>query len=116
MPSLISGILLSCVSWFIESPYINLFSKKSILAVFYLGDFSGICGILSYFYLQKRVSSFYASTVFLIFPFVAGILDKYAYKKTISLNELFYILLLFLGILLTLIPKSFFKNIIRYLK
>lgn len=88
----------------------NLFSNKSILAIFYLGDFSGICGILSYFYLQKKVSSFYASTVFLIFPFIAYILEIYFYKKKFFLCELWCILPLFIGILLTLLPKNFFKK------
>ena len=61
---------------------IKLFSNNSILAILYLGDFSGVFGILSYFYLQKKVSSFYASTVFLIFTLISYILEIYFYKKT----------------------------------
>lgn len=113
LPSLISGIFLSTISWFLENPDIHLFSNKSILAIFYLGDFSGVFGILSYFYLQKKVSSFYASTVFLIFPLISYILEIYFYKKTFFFYELYCILPLFIGILLTLLPINFFKNIKR---
>ncbi|WP_295164487.1 DMT family transporter [uncultured Buchnera sp.] len=116
LPSLISGILLSTISWFIETPHINFFSTRSILAIFYLGNFCGICGILSYFYLQKRVSSFYASIVFLIFPLIAGFLEMYIYKKTILLYKLWFVFPSGLGILLTLIPVNFFKNVIRFSK
>ncbi|WP_348769580.1 DMT family transporter [Buchnera aphidicola] len=113
LPSLISGIFLSIVSWFFEHPNIYLFSKQSILAIFYLGDFSGIFGILSYFYLQKKVSSFYASTVFLIFPLISYILEVYFYKKIFFFYKLWFILPLLIGILLTLIPINFFQDIKR---
>ncbi|ALD15232.1 multidrug DMT transporter permease [Buchnera aphidicola (Aphis glycines)] len=113
LPSLISGVFLSCISWFLEQPNIYLFSNKSILAVFYLGNFSGVFGILSYFYLQKKVSSFYASTIFLIFPIISYILEVYFYKKIFFFYELWCILPLFTGILLTLIPMNVCKNIKR---
>lgn len=111
LPSLLSGILLSTTSWFIESPHINTFSNRSILAIFYLGDFSGIFGILSYFYLQQKVSAFYASTVFLIFPVIAGFLENYIYKNTILVCEIWFIFPLIIGILLTLIPVNYLKKI-----
>ncbi|QCI17101.1 DMT family transporter [Buchnera aphidicola (Aphis helianthi)] len=113
LPSLISGVFLSTISWFLEHPNIHSFSYKSILAIFYLGDFSGIFGILSYFYLQQKVSSFYASTVFLIFPLISYILEIYLFKKTFFLYKLWCVLPLFIGILLTLLPINFFKNIKR---
>jgi len=110
LPSLISGILLSTVSWFIENPHINTMSNRSILAIFYLGDFSGIFGILSYFYLQQKVSAFYASTVFLIFPVIAGFLENYIYKNTIILCKMWFVFPLMIGILLTLIPINYQKK------
>ncbi|QIQ41868.1 MAG: DMT family transporter [Buchnera aphidicola (Microlophium carnosum)] len=110
LPSLISGILLSIISWFIENPHINTFSNRSIAAIFYLGDFSGIFGILSYFYLQQKVSAFYASTVFLIFPIIAGFLENYIYKHTTLLCEMWFIFPLIIGILLTLIPVEYIKK------
>ncbi|AEO08633.1 putative membrane transport protein [Buchnera aphidicola str. Ak (Acyrthosiphon kondoi)] len=111
LPSLVSGILLSTISWFIENPHIDTFSNRSILAIFYLGDFSGIFGILSFFYLQQKVSAFYASTVFLIFPVIAGFLENYIYKNTILLCEMWFIFPLIIGILLTLIPVDYLKKI-----
>ncbi len=110
LPSLISGILLSFISWFIEKPNIDDFSYRSILAIIYLGDFSGIFGILSYFYLQQKVSAFYASTVFIIFPVIAGFLENYIYKNTILLCEMWFMFPLIIGILLTLIPVDYFKK------
>lgn len=104
LPSLISGIILSTGAWFFEHPIINNFSIVSILATVYLGDFSGIFGILSYFYLQKKVNSFHASIVFLIFPFIATGLDYYIFGYTIPTNQLLLIIPLIFGILLTLIP------------
>jgi len=104
LPSLVSGILLSTISFFIEHPHIDSFSNRSILAILYLGDFSGIFGILSYFYLQQKVSAFYASTVFLIFPIISRLLENYIYKNTILLSEAWFIFPLMIGILLTLIP------------
>ncbi|AEO08079.1 DMT family transporter [Buchnera aphidicola] len=104
LPSLLSGIFLSTISWFIEHPHIENFSNKSIIAVFYLGNFSGIFGILSYFYLQKKINTFYASTVFLIFPIISICLEYYLNQQTISLCKIWFIFPLLLGILLTLIP------------
>ncbi|CAL4042997.1 DMT family transporter [Buchnera aphidicola] len=106
LPSLISGIILLTFAWFFEHPVINNFSKISVLATIYLGDFSGICGILSYFYLQKKVNSFHASTVFLIFPFIATTLDYYIFEYSIPTNQLLLMLPLIFGILLTLISKE----------
>ncbi|AHG60101.1 DMT family transporter [Buchnera aphidicola] len=110
LPSLLSGIILSTISWFTESPHFDTFSNRSILAVIYLGDFSGIFGILSYFYLQQKVSAFYASTVFLIFPIIAGFLESYFYSHTILLCEMWFIFPLLIGILLTLIPVKNFQK------
>ncbi|QCI23820.1 DMT family transporter [Buchnera aphidicola (Macrosiphoniella sanborni)] len=110
LPSLLSGIFLSVISWYIENPQIENFSNKSILAIVYLGDFSGIFGILSYFYLQKKVSAFYASTVFIIFPIIAIFLEYYLYKNIILLYKVWFLLPLIIGILLTLIPFDYKKN------
>ncbi|CAL4321767.1 DMT family transporter [Buchnera aphidicola] len=114
IPSLISGILLSTLAWFIEYPNINHFSYRSIISVVYLGDFSGICGILSYFYLQKKVSAFYASTVFLVLPFISGTLEYFIYEYKILLCEAIFVIPLIIGILLTLMPMPYYnKNIIN---
>ncbi|MCW5196691.1 DMT family transporter [Buchnera aphidicola (Pemphigus obesinymphae)] len=111
LPSLISGVILLILAWFFEHPVINNFSKMSILAVIYLGDFSGICGILSYFYLQKKVNSFHASIVFLVFPFIATILDYYIFECSVPINQLLLTIPLMFGILLTLIPSKMKNNI-----
>lgn len=111
LPSLISGVILLTLAWFFEHPILNNFSKMSILAVIYLGDFSGICGILSYFYLQKKVNSFHASVVFLVFPLIATSLDYCIFEYSIPINQLLLTIPLMLGILLTLIPNKIRNNI-----
>ncbi|QCI21582.1 EamA family transporter [Buchnera aphidicola (Hyadaphis tataricae)] len=114
LPSLLSGIMLSTISWFLESPNIFAISNKSILAILYLGDFSGIFGILSYFYLQKKVSAFYASTVFLVFPIISGFLENYIYQNVILSYEIWFVFPLLIGILLTLISSDFSKKNIKF--
>lgn len=104
LPSLISGILITIMSLFIENFSIHTFSYVSILAVLYLSFFSGIFGILSYFYLQKKVSAFYASIVFLIFPIISWFSESYFYGTKIILSEIWLLIPLIIGILMTLIP------------
>ncbi|QCI24356.1 EamA family transporter [Buchnera aphidicola (Muscaphis stroyani)] len=116
LPSLMSGILLSSVAFFIEHPNINQISNRSIMAILYLGNVSGIFGILSYFYLQKKVSAFYASTVFLIFPIITGYLESYLHEYIIKSYEICLIFLLSLGILLTLIPPQYLNKIFLKIK
>ncbi|BBI01232.1 putative transporter [Buchnera aphidicola (Nipponaphis monzeni)] len=112
LPSLVSGIILLILSLIIEHPSYQTFSIKSMLALFYLSNFSGLFGILSFFYLQKKVKSFISSIVFLIFPLISITLEKYIYKYNISKNEILIIIFLIIGTLLTLAPKIFvFKNL-----
>ncbi|HMI76916.1 MAG TPA: DMT family transporter [Buchnera sp. (in: enterobacteria)] len=106
LPSLLSGIILLIIAYFFENPIIYNFSIKSILATFYLGNVSGVFGILSYFYLQKKVSVYYASTVFLVFPFIATSLDYYIFEYNISIYQLLLTIPFIFGLLLTLYPKS----------
>ncbi|WP_343183302.1 DMT family transporter [Buchnera aphidicola (Neophyllaphis podocarpi)] len=110
LPSFFSGIILTIISFFVENPKINNFSLISFTAVIYLSIFAGIFGILSYFYLQKNVSVFHASIVFLIFPFISIGLESYFYNYNISNQELIIMMFTLLGILLTLIPKQYFKK------
>ncbi|WP_343377792.1 DMT family transporter [Buchnera aphidicola (Formosaphis micheliae)] len=110
LPSLIAGIILLIGSFIFEHPIITQFSLQSILAIIYLGNFSGIFGIISYFYLQKQVNSFYASIVFLIFPFIAISLDYYFFYYTISLYQFMLIILFCLGIVVTLSSNNFKIN------
>ncbi|MBZ2279848.1 MAG: EamA family transporter, partial [Buchnera aphidicola] len=83
--------LLLSVSYFLEHPHIYNFSLKSIFSVLYLAYFPCVCGMLSYFYLQKKVNSFYASIVFLIFPFISGYLEYYFYQDSFHLLKIYFI-------------------------
>ncbi|XBC42545.1 MAG: DMT family transporter [Buchnera aphidicola (Meitanaphis elongallis)] len=109
LPSLFSGVLLLCISNMLEHPLLSNFSYASILAILYLSYFSGVFGILSYFYLQKKVSSFHASIVFFIFPFITLILEKFIYRHFLGTDQLQLVLILMSSIFLTLIPFNYKK-------
>ncbi|QCI23287.1 DMT family transporter [Buchnera aphidicola] len=109
LPSLFSGTLLLFISNIVERPIFNNFSKTSIIAILYLSYFSGVFGILSYFYLQKKVSSFYASIVFFIFPLITLILEKVIYGYSITSEQFQLIMFSMSSIFLTLIPFDYFK-------
>nr|WP_228368077.1 DMT family transporter [Buchnera aphidicola] len=117
LPSFCSGLFLLCISILIEHPIFQNFSKISILALIYLSYFSGIFGILAYFYLQSKVSAIHASIVFFIFPLVTLFLNYYIYGHTVT-NFQFHLIIYFLcSILLALTPIRYIqiKNIIAYI-
>ncbi|WP_343153147.1 DMT family transporter [Buchnera aphidicola] len=111
IPSFFSGILLTIIAWFIENPSLKKFSFVSIMAVFYLSTFVSIGAILMYFYLQKCINNFYASIVFLIIPIISELLEFFIYGNSISLDEYLFFIPIIISVLLTLLPKSFFKKI-----
>ncbi|XBC38421.1 MAG: DMT family transporter [Buchnera aphidicola (Floraphis choui)] len=109
LPSFFSGLFLLCISNVIEHPIFHTFSRMSILATLYLSYFSGVFGILSYFYLQKKVSSFHASMIFFIFPLITLVLERFFFGNFIEINQFQLIIFLMSSILLTLIPVNY-KN------
>jgi len=102
LPCLGAGLILLPIGFYFESPIFSQFSSYSLLAIIYLGVFAGVFGILSYFALQQRVSSFQASIVFLVFPLIAVGLEKYIYGYVLSQNAMLLMMPLFLGIFLIL--------------
>ncbi|XBC43572.1 MAG: DMT family transporter [Buchnera aphidicola (Meitanaphis flavogallis)] len=115
LPSFFSGLFLLCISNIVEHPIFHNFSFASILATLYLSYVSGVFGILSYFYLQKQVSSFHASMVFFIFPFITLILEKLIYGNSLCIHQLKLLTFLMSSIFLTLVPFNY-KKIRNYIK
>ncbi|WP_432324384.1 DMT family transporter [Yersinia enterocolitica] len=105
IPSLVAGILLCIVGWIAEQPVISKFSQQSLLSVIYLGIIAGVFGILFYFQLQNKASAFQASTVFLVFPIIALLLDGYVYGRYFSLYSILLIIPLLTGVLLISLRK-----------
>lgn len=105
IPSLVAGILLCIVGWIAEQPVISKFSQQSLLSVIYLGIIAGVFGILCYFQLQNKASAFQASTVFLVFPIIALLLDGYVYGRYFSLYSILLIIPLLTGVLLISLRK-----------
>lgn len=110
LPCLFASITLIFVGWLIEKPDLNSFSTSSFISVFYLGGVAGVCGILSYFSLQKRAGAFRASLVFLVFPVIAVFLESFIYGHAISHISMILMLPLMIGIFLTLLPTGFNLN------
>ncbi|MEB7884040.1 DMT family transporter [Serratia fonticola] len=75
---------------------------RALAAVGYLGVVAGILGILAYFQLQKRVSPFYASLVYFVFPLVAITLEGMITGHAISELSAFMIIPFLLGIFMVL--------------
>nr|WP_258317189.1 DMT family transporter [Yersinia enterocolitica] len=105
IPSLVAGILLCIVGWIAEQPVISKFSQQSLLSVIYLGIIAGVFGILCYFQLQNKASAFQRSTVFLVFPIIALLLDGYVYGRYFSLYSILLIIPLLTGVLLISLRK-----------
>ncbi|MDF7788600.1 DMT family transporter [Pantoea stewartii] len=106
LPCFIAGLIMSVTGYLLERPEFSDFSTQSILAIMYLGAFSGVFGILCYFTLQQKVNAFHASLVFLIIPVIAVSLENYTYGYTISTYSIFLIVPLATGIFLTLLSRS----------
>lgn len=109
LPSLFAGLFLTGIGWITEKPVISSFSLKSILSLFYLSIFVSIFGILSYFYLQKKIGELYSSTIFIIFPIISLFIEQYFYKSVISTDVYFYIILCLIGSIISLFSTK--KNI-----
>lgn len=78
---------------------------RALAAVGYLGVVAGILGILAYFQLQQRVSPFYASLVYFVFPLVAITLEGMLTGHGISGLSAFMIIPFLLGIFMVLSPN-----------
>lgn len=113
LPCLGAGFLLLLLGSWVEKPDSALFSVHSLLAVGYLGVVAGVFGILCYFALQQRASAFQASLVFLVFPLIALSVERMVNGTTISNASLWLILPLLFSILLTLMPISTLKTVLR---
>jgi len=80
------------------------FTADAIVAVVYLGLVAGILGIMAYFQLQQRVSPFYASLVYFIFPLIALFLDDIVKRHMISPLSSLMLFPFLTGIFLVLRP------------
>ncbi|CAL4321303.1 EamA-like transporter family protein [Buchnera aphidicola (Thelaxes suberi)] len=110
LPSLLSGITLLIVSICIEHPSIYCFSYSSIKSILFLSYCSGFLGIVAYFYLQKEINSFYASTVFLTFPIIVIILEHFMYRKYINIYEILLIIFFIFGSVVAILPNKKLKK------
>ncbi|NOI79893.1 DMT family transporter [Vibrio tubiashii] len=110
IPCSIASLFLFAVSAVGENVEIDAFTWDSIWAVIYLGLIASVGGIVAYFKLGQVSSPFHASICFLIFPIVALFISSYVNDEMISDQSVVLMLPLLFGILLTKVPKKFFKR------
>lgn len=110
MPSFAAAFLLFFVSIMFERIHINSFTWESMSAVAYLGVVASVGGIVAYFRLGQVSTPFQASICFLIFPLIAILISCYVSGEVLSKQSLLIMIPLFLGILLTKMPKRFFRT------
>ena len=104
LPCLGAAVVLLLASSIIEHPVYSHFSATSLWATAYLGVIAGVMGIMFYFALQKTVSPFQASLVFLIFPVLAIGIEAMMSGHSISTGSLLLMVPLLLGVLLIKLP------------
>lgn len=110
LPCAIASLFLFAVSAIGENVDVSAFTWDSIAAVVYLGFIASVGGIVAYFKLGQVSSPFHASICFLIFPIVALFISSEVNDEMISSQSVILMLPLLFGILLTKVPKKFFKR------
>lgn len=104
VPCLGAAVFLLLASPLFEHSNYQSFSLLSISAVAYLGMVAGVLGIMFYFALQKAVSPFQASLVFLIFPVIAIAIEDLLSGHMVNTMAIMLMVPLLLGVLLIKLP------------
>lgn len=104
LPCLAAGLLLTLIGVIVEKPEIENISWLSFSSIVYLGVVAGVFGILCYFSLQKRVSTFNTSLVFICFPVIAVLLECLVMDREFSSTSWILLAGMLSGVLLSLIP------------
>lgn len=104
LPCLAAGLLLTLLGAIVEKPEIENISWLSFSSIIYLGVVAGVFGILCYFSLQKRVSTFNTSLVFICFPVIAVLLECMVMNREFSSTSWILLAGMLSGVFLSLIP------------
>jgi putative membrane protein PagO len=104
LPCLAAGLLLTLTGAIVEKPEIGNITWLSFSSIIYLGVVAGVFGILCYFSLQKRVSTFNTSLVFICFPVIAVLLECMVMDRVFSSTSWILLAGMLSGVFLSLIP------------
>ncbi|TNV14030.1 DMT family transporter [Buttiauxella sp. B2] len=104
LPCLAAGVLLTLTGAIVEKPEIGSITWLSLSSIIYLGVVAGVFGILCYFSLQKRVSTFNTSLVFICFPVIAVFLESMVMDREFSSTSWILLAGMLSGVFLSLLP------------
>ncbi|WP_151994157.1 DMT family transporter [Buttiauxella massiliensis] len=104
LPCLAAGLLLTLTGAVVERPEIENITWLSFSSILYLGVVASVFGILCYFSLQKRISTFNTSLVFICFPIIAVILECVVMGSVFSQTSWILLAGMLCGVLLSVIP------------
>ncbi len=104
LPCLAAGLLLTLTGIIVEKPEVENITWLSFSSIVYLGIVASVFGILCYFSLQKRISTFNTSLVFICFPVIAVILECLVMGRVFSPTSWILLAVMLCGVFLSLIP------------
>lgn len=111
LPCLAAGLLLTLIGAIVEKPMIEHMTLLSFASVIYLGIGAGVFGILCYFSLHKRISTFSSSMVFICFPIITVTLECVVMDSVFSQTSWLLLAVMLSGVFLTVIPVEKKKRV-----
>ncbi|MGB7803852.1 DMT family transporter [Buttiauxella sp.] len=111
LPCLAAGLILTMIGAIVEKPMLENITWLSFASIIYLGIVAGVFGILCYFSLQKRLSTFRTSLVFICFPVIAVILECVVMDSIFSQTSWLLLAAMLGGVFLSVIPVEKRKRV-----
>ncbi|MEZ2575600.1 DMT family transporter [Buttiauxella ferragutiae] len=111
LPCLAAGLILTLIGVIVEKPLIENITWLSFASIIYLGIVAGVFGILCYFSLQKRISTFSTSLVFICFPVIAVLLECLVMDSVFSPTSWIMLAAMLSGVFFSLIPVEKRKSV-----
>jgi len=111
LPCLAAGLILTMIGAIVEKPMLENITWLSFASIIYLGIVAGVFGILCYFSLQKRISTFRSSLVFICFPVITVILECVVMDSVFSQTSWLLLAVMMGGVFLSIIPVEKRKRV-----
>ncbi|HKM95444.1 MAG TPA: DMT family transporter [Buttiauxella sp.] len=111
LPCLAAGLLLTLTGAIVEKPILGNITWLSFASIIYLGTVASVFGILCYSSLQKRISTFSTSLVFICFPVITVILECLVMDSVFTPTSWILLAVMLGGVFLSLIPVKKRKRV-----
>lgn len=111
LPCLAAGLILTMIGAIVEKPMLENITLLSFASIIYLGIVAGVFGILCYFSLQKRISTFSTSLVFICFPVITVFLECLLMDSVFSQTSWALLAMMLGGVFLSLISVEKRKRV-----